>query len=174
MRAHRLGGAPAETPPRADDRKETALTPSEHDPALRALSRRHLRFGWWAMFVFLLLGLALEVMHGFKVSFLLDVSNDTRRVMWRLAHAHGVLLGLTHIAFALSLPSLGAASRLAGAGRLLSAGAILLPGGFFLGGVIVHESDPFVGIFLAPVGAFAILAAVFSIARAASSKSDSG
>ncbi|HEY8174006.1 MAG TPA: hypothetical protein VIH21_13040, partial [Dehalococcoidia bacterium] len=59
-------------------------------------ARRHLRFGWWSLFVFATLGLTLEALHGFKVRAYLDVSNDTRRLMWTLAHAHGTLLGLVH------------------------------------------------------------------------------
>ena len=65
------------------------------DPTRRYV-RRHLRFGWWSVLVFLTLGTALEVMHGFKVDWYLNVANETRRLMWTLAHAHGVLLGLVH------------------------------------------------------------------------------
>ena len=63
-------------------------------------AHRHLRFGWGSLFIFLCLGLTLELFHGFKVSSYLDVSNATRRLMWTLAHAHGALLGLIHIATA--------------------------------------------------------------------------
>ena len=68
--------------------------------------RRHLRFGWWALFVFLLLGATLETLHGFKAGFYLDVSNETRRLMWTLAHAHGALLGIVNVAAGLSLRAL--------------------------------------------------------------------
>ena len=64
------------------------------------LVRRHLRFGWWSLATFGLLGLVLETLHGFKVGAYLDVSNETRRLMWTLAHAHGTLLGLVHLGFA--------------------------------------------------------------------------
>ena len=69
----------------------------------QALAVRHLAFGWWSLFVFGALGLILETLHGFKVPAYLDVSNESRRLMWTLAHAHGTLLGLIHIAFALTL-----------------------------------------------------------------------
>ena len=69
-------------------------------------TRRHLRFGWWSLLGFLILGLALELLRGFKVGLYLDVPNETRRLMWTLAHAHGALLGLVHIAFAVSLTHL--------------------------------------------------------------------
>jgi len=55
---------------------------------------RHLRFGWWSLLVFATLGLILESLHGFKVRAYLDVSNETRRLMWTLAHAHGTLLAV--------------------------------------------------------------------------------
>ncbi len=35
------------------------------DEPTRAYSRRHLRFGWWSLLVFLTLGIALESLHGF-------------------------------------------------------------------------------------------------------------
>ena len=42
------------------------------------------------MAVFGTLGLVLETLHGFKIGAYLDVSNETRRLMWRLAHVHGL------------------------------------------------------------------------------------
>src|SRR5438477_12852074 len=65
--------------------------------------RRHLQFGWWSLFVFAALGLLLEFFHGFKVGAYLNVSNETRRLMWRLAHTHGTLLGVIHVLFGLML-----------------------------------------------------------------------
>src|SRR4026208_1542192 len=73
-------------------------------PELRRLVRRHLRFGWWSLLLFLSLGLTLEALHGFKASIYLNVSNEMRRWMWTLAHAHGASLALLHIAFAVTLP----------------------------------------------------------------------
>ena len=52
-------------------------------------SRRHVRFGWWSLLLFTTFGLILEVFHGFKVRAYLDLSTETRRLMWTLAHAHG-------------------------------------------------------------------------------------
>jgi hypothetical protein len=74
-------------------------SPAAPPPA--GLARRHLRFGWWSLFAFAALGLTLEVLHGFKVSAYLDVSNETRRLMWRLAHAHGVLLAVVNVVYGL-------------------------------------------------------------------------
>ena len=131
-------------------------------------ARRHLRFGWWSLFVFATLGLLLEALHGFKVRAYLDVSNETRRLMWTLAHAHGTLLAIVHVVFGLSLatfPDLSARNL-----RLIStalvAASVLLPGGFFLGGIAFYSGDPGLGVLLVPVGAVLLLTAVFHVARA--------
>ena len=81
-------------------------SPKTANPApsdFTALVRLHLRFGWWALCGFVLLGIVLEGLHGLKLGFYLDLSNATRRHMWTLAHAHGTLLGLINIAYALTL-----------------------------------------------------------------------
>jgi len=130
-------------------------------------SARHLRFGWWSLLLFATLGLALESLHGFKVRAYLDVSNETRRLMWTLAHAHGTLLGVVHILFGLTRR--GAPAPAAAGDRLISnaliGASVLLPGGFFLGGVAFYAGDPGVGVLLVPVGALLLLVAIFSIAR---------
>jgi predicted phage tail protein len=129
---------------------------------------RHLRIGWWSLLVFATLGLVLESLHGFKVRMYLDVSNDTRRLMWTLAHAHGTLLGAVNVLFGLTvrvLPSM-ADARQQLVSRLLVGATILLPSGFFLGGVSFYAGDPGLGILLLPVGAALLLAALYSIARA--------
>ncbi len=135
---------------------------------LPALMRRHFNFGWWSLLVFLTLGLFLEGLHGFKLPFYLDVSNHTRRLMWTLAHAHGTLLGLVHIAFAATLPYLplwNARERAFASTSLVGAG-LLMPAGFFLGGVVVHAGDPSLGILLVPLGALLLLLTVGLILRA--------
>ncbi len=132
-------------------------------------ARRHLRFGWWSLLCFLILGFALEVMHGFKIGFYLDVSSGTRRLMWTLAHAHGALLGLVHIIYAVCLrqfPDLATGSRRPISLSLIGA-SVLLPGGFFLGGVDVYAGDPGLGILAVPVGATLLLLAVYLVARGA-------
>ncbi|MFQ5556715.1 MAG: hypothetical protein ACE5GB_04305, partial [Acidimicrobiales bacterium] len=65
--------------------------------------QRHFRFGWWSLLLFLTLGIALETLHGLKIGWYLNVSNQTRRLLWTLSHAHGTLLALVHIAFAATL-----------------------------------------------------------------------
>ena len=120
--------------------------------------------------MFVTLGLSLELMHGFKVRMYLDVANETRRLMWTLAHAHGALLGILHIVFGLTLkvvPELGPL-RLSVISPSLVGASLLLPGGFFLGGVAFYGGDPGLGILLVPVGAALLIAAVFAVARATS------
>ena len=138
------------------------------EPIPAGLSRRHFLVGWWSVFGFAGLGLLLEAFHGFKIGAYLDVSNETRRLMWTLAHAHGTLLGLVHIVFGLTLVQLPrlqpAAVRLAS--QALVGASIFLPLGFFLGGVRFYAGDPGLGIALVPVGAVLLLAALWQIARA--------
>jgi hypothetical protein len=141
----------------------TADTPRADSPFVR----RHLRVGWWSIFVFAGLGLTLETLHGFKVGAYVDVSNEARRLMWTLAHAHGTLLGLVHIAFAVSLrhlPALPLPTQRQ-LSRLLIGASLLLPGGFFLGGVRFYAGDPGLGVVLVPAGAVLLLSATLLIAR---------
>jgi hypothetical protein len=128
-------------------------------------SHRHLRLGWWWLLVFAGLGLILETLHGFKVGAYLNVSNDTRRLMWRLAHAHGTLLGAVNILFGLTLRNDSTFRDLRTISPSLVAASILLPLGFFLGGVQFYGGDPGLGVLVVPVGAVLLLAALFMIAR---------
>ena len=147
--------------------------PEENTPApairgLRACALRHLRFGWWGLLCFLTLGLVLEALHGFKIGWYLNVDNEVRRLMLTLAHTHGTLLAVVNIAFGLTLQVSGErlepATRLASP-CLMSAG-FLLPGGFLLGGIIIHQGDPGLGILLVPVGGLILLLGVLTIALA--------
>lgn len=129
--------------------------------------RRHLRFGWSALLIFATLGLVLEALQGFKVAAYLDVANETRRLMWRLAHAHGALLGAINVLFALTLKV--SPSPFPGTSRIstaLIAATVLLPLGFFLGGVVFYSGDPGIGVLLVPVGATLLLLSLYWIANA--------
>ena len=136
---------------------------------LPVLLRRHLRFGWYALACFSLLGVGLELLHAFKQGFYLDVDNETRRSMWRLAHAHGTLLALVNIAFACSLPHAGieahGLSRLRRASACLLVAALMLPAGFFLGGAFASSADPNPLVALVPAGAVLLLVAAWPLAR---------
>ena len=136
---------------------------------LPALMRRHLRFGWYALACFSILGVALELLHAFKQGFYLDVDNETRRLMWRLAHAHGTLLALVNIAFACTLPHAGSdtrgLARLRRASACLLVAALMLPAGFFLGGAFASSADPNPLVALVPAGAVLLIAAAWTLAR---------
>lgn len=131
---------------------------------LAVLRARHLRRGWLLLGVFVTVGAALEAMHGFKVDWYLAVGNETRRLLWRLAHAHGTFLALVHVVFALTVPHCAKAPRLAGA--CLTGAAIALPAGFFLGGLGVVGGDPGLGILLVPLGVVLLLVAIVQTALA--------
>jgi hypothetical protein len=127
-----------------------------------AVAWRHHRLGWWSLLVFLTLGLVLEALHGFKVPAYLAVSNESRRLTWTLAHAHGTLLGLVNLAFASLVAQNGAwAPRPRDvASACLRAATVLLPSGFFLGGVFIHGGDPGVAVVLVPIAGLLLLVAV--------------
>ncbi len=136
---------------------------SDEDRA--ALARRHLRIGWWALLAYLFLGALLETLHGFKVPFYLDVGNESRRLMWTLAHAHGTLLALVNVVYGLTVfwvPE--AAKPLASACLLASLG--LLPLGFFAGGLVIHGGDPGASVLIVPAAAVALAVGVGVVARA--------
>ena len=134
-------------------------------------SRLHLRFGWWSLLVFLTLGFVLESLHAMKVGWYLSVANETRRLMWTLAHAHGTLIALVNVAFGLTVQLRPVGRRQYDrASRFLLAASILLPMGFFLGGIFVYGGDPGLGSLLVPVGAISLFIAVYLIARGAGSQ----
>lgn len=128
------------------------------DNAIVEYRQRHLRMGWSFLLAFVVLGAVLESMHGFKVDWYLAVGHETRRLMWRLAHAHGTFLALVHIAFAVSVAHAARAPRLASS--CLTAATIALPAGFFLGGFGASGGDPGIGILLVPLGVVLLLIAI--------------
>jgi hypothetical protein len=123
------------------------------------------RFGWWSLLVWLSLGLALEAMHGFKLGWYLDVGNDARRLLLRLAHAHGGLLALVVLAAAALPVPAAAASTYARGTRLLRWAAVLMPLGFLAGGLVPLGGDPGPGIVLVPIGGVLLLVGVLTMAR---------
>lgn len=144
---------------------QPAVPPSA--PTARII-HRHLRFGWWTLLLFLTMGLVLETFHGFKIGAYLKVSNETRRLMWTLAHAHGTLLGLVNLAFAVTawfLPSWPEPNRRLASTSLLAA-TVLMPAGFLLGGFFIYAGDPGLGILLVPAGGILLFAAVLMTAFA--------
>lgn len=143
--------------------------PAEPTPELAvddALVRRHLAFGWWALAVFTVLGLLLEGAHGLKLGWYLDVTSATRRLSLTLGHAHGTLLGVVNLGFALSLRharlSPVAAARASFALRIAT---VAMPLGFILGGLSFYAGDPGIGIALVPPSAILLIIALVTIAR---------
>ena len=128
--------------------------------------RRHLQFGWWSLLSFLSLGIFLEAMHGFKVSWYIDPAFESRRLVWTLGHAHGSLLAVIHIVFAATIFLNAERKRWSPrlASGCLMAASVFLPGGFFLGGIFVYGGDPGLGILLVPMGAVCLFLAVLLVA----------
>ncbi|MBA2434005.1 MAG: hypothetical protein M3480_01385 [Verrucomicrobiota bacterium] len=119
-----------------------------------------IRQGWISLAGWIVFGLLIEGLIGFRSPVLLD--DSIRRDMFRLAHAHGTLLNLVLIAAAicarLDLIRLGRVTALG-----LRAAVVLLPGGFLLGGIWHFKDDPGVAILLVPVGALLLLTAALQI-----------
>ena len=145
----------------------------DQDTGAAQVCARHMSIGWCALLLFLTLGLTLEFMHGFKVGLYLDVSNEARRLMWTLAHAHGALLSVVNIVFGISAKHMPAWPE---AGRNLASkchlGAlVLLPLGFFAGGVFIHGGHTGLCVLLLPPGAVLLFVAVGLTARGALAQS---
>src|SRR6185436_13976385 len=111
----------------------------------------------------------LEALHGFKVGAYLKVSNETRRLMWTLAHAHGTLLSVISLAFGFMVrlcPDWPARQRSV-ASICLRGAILLMPAGFFLGGLFIYSGDPGLGILLVPIGGLMLFIGVLLAARGA-------
>jgi hypothetical protein len=153
--------------PESDRDSQTVANPAPQQ-VTRDYVRFHLCFGWWQLLVFLTLGIALEVMHGIKSGWYLDVDNETRRLMLTLAHTHGTLLALVNIAFSWTVIRLPEwkQSHLKIASWCLLAASLLMPLGFLLGGLFPYSGDPSLGILLLPAAAVFLLVAVLLTAIA--------
>jgi len=120
-----------------------------------------IRQGWISLAAWIVFGLLIEGLTGFRSPVLLD--DSTRREMFRLAHAHGTLLNLVLIAAAicakLDLVRLGTIASLG-----LRSAVVLLPAGFLLAGIWHFKDDPGLGILLVPIGAVLLLAVALGIA----------
>ena len=123
----------------------------------RALDRT-LRTGWLLLAVSLSFGVTLEALHGWKVQTYL--ASETRRELWRLAHAHGTLLGILCLVFTLLAERHVPEAIRSSVARQLRWGAVLMPAGFFLGGILNSEGDPSPGVALVPLGALLLVVAL--------------
>lgn len=127
---------------------------SLNDPSLK----KTLRTGWLLLAVSLPFGVTLEALHGWKVQAYLG--SEMRREMWRLAHAHGTLLGILCLVYTLVADNFLAEPVRRSGARLVAWGAVLMPLGFFLGGILNSEGDPSLGVALVPVGAALLIVAL--------------
>ena len=142
-------------------------TPQQRVEAFR-FARVHVLVGCALLFFLLSLGVVLQVTHGLNIRWYL--SEETRRMLWTLAHAHGTLLAIVHIVFGTTVatfPQWSTSSRSLASRALLGA-AVLIPGGFFLGGFFFVGGDPGLGILVLPAGALLLFLAVLYTARAIS------
>ncbi|MBL9137065.1 MAG: hypothetical protein JNK85_14430 [Verrucomicrobiales bacterium] len=121
-----------------------------------------LRSGWLGLLFYLMAGIGLEVLHGWKVPWYLDVGQSSRRLMWTLAHTHGSLFSVVAVVAAVSLPWVRmSVTKSAGCVAWgIMGGQVLMPLGFFLGGVWLKAGEPGVGVFLVPIGAAMMLMGV--------------
>jgi hypothetical protein len=128
------------------------------DPAIG----KTVRLGWVLLAIAIPFGVTLEALHAFKVQAYL--ASDMRREMWRLAHAHGTLLGmLCLVSGAIGDAYVPAAIR-PRVMAMIRWAAVLMPLGFFLGGVLNSEGDPSLGILLVPPGALLLVVALLRVA----------
>jgi len=127
------------------------------------LNRSLIAQGWMAVAFWMSVGLLLEGLLGYKIPAYL--SDPQRRELFRLAHAHGTLLGVVLIAAGLCAERVAVALPKA-AHLALRAGSILMPVGFFLSGVWHTESDPGLAIWLVPPGALMVIFGAVVIALA--------
>ena len=103
---------------------------------------------YFALMVFwLTFGLVLEFLLATKQPAYL--ADPVRREMWRLAHAHGVLMVVVFLLFDRQHGFVFGLHR-----KLAQVGLLLMPVGFLLGGVVTTETDPHFMILLAPLGGF--------------------
>ena len=138
--------------------------PSKQAPPVAELANRNLRFGWWSLLIFLSLGAILETLQGFKIGWYVDAGNETRRLMFTLAHAHGTLLAVVNIAAGLTARIVDRFTLRPSVSFALIWAAILLPAGFFLGGIVIYDGDPGLGVWLVPIGAALLFYSIVRIA----------
>ena len=125
------------------------------------------RQAWWGLAFWLAFGLLMEGLIGFRSPVYLQ--DPVRRELFRLAHAHGTILSLLLLIANLYIQK-GLAEPPNLAVLSLRLGMLLMPVGFLLGGIWHYESDPGVGVFLAPVGGLMIIFGVVAMALSSRTK----
>jgi hypothetical protein len=128
------------------------------------MSKDHDRLGFLVLALFAALGLVLEVLHGLRVTSYLSDSHATRRLLFTLAHAHGVLLGLVNVAYAAVMRAYALSD--VRASMLLKVATALVPGGFLLGGAVLMREDPNPLVLLSGVGGICLVLGCARVWRA--------
>ena len=124
----------------------------------------HLRWGWWLLAIFGLMGLVLDSFHGFKQSFYVAEDVQLRRLLWMTAHAAGVLLGILNIAFAASLSRFSSGMLRIRSSMGLVAANVAVPSGLFLAGLFLHDNRPGTGLLLFYIGALLLIGSLVVLA----------
>ena len=123
--------------------------------------------GWLSLAFWMSFGLLLESLMAYKSPAYLD--DPQRRELFRLAHAHGSLLGVVLVIAAIWANDI--AARLSRSTvTALRLGAVVLPFGFLGAGLWHPESDPGLAIWLVPAGALLLIFGVTSIALSSRSR----
>lgn len=146
-----------------DYQREGARVPGASSP----WASRMMFQGWMSVACWMAVGLLLEGLIGYKAPVYLN--DPQRRELFRLAHAHGTLLGVVLIAAGLSsrylVPPL--AARFA-----LRLGAVMMPLGFLLAGIWHPEGDPGLAIWLVPPSALLLIFGALALALGLRSNKD--
>jgi hypothetical protein len=133
--------------------------------ALERSRRGCRRFGWLTLAAWATFGLVLESLHGLKLAEYLD--DPLARELLVLAHAHGVGLALVVLAFGEAGAPLFSEAGDGGTSLVLRAGALTIPLAFGLSAIDHPEGDPNALIWMVPVGAILVIAALARTALAA-------
>lgn len=119
---------------------------------------------WASIALWMSFGLLLESFIGYRIPSYMN--DELRRELFRLAHSHGALLNII-----LLLAAICVRLEMVPASKLalwpLRIGVVLMPVGFLLGGIWHTESEPGLGIFLAPLGGVLMIFGVVSVAISA-------
>jgi hypothetical protein len=122
---------------------------------------------WLSIAVWMSFGLLLEGMIGYRIPAYLN--DEIRRELFRLAHTHGALLNVILLLAGLGINAgLVAPSKIAL--LILRVGVIAMPLGFLLGGVWHTESEPGLGVWLAPLGGLMVILGAVDLAFSAFKK----
>lgn len=117
--------------------------------------------GWVSLAFWMFMGLLFESLMAYKSPAYLD--DLQRRELFRLAHAHGSLLGVVLVVAAIW--GNATAARLSRSTvTALRLGAVVMPLGFLAAGLWHPETDPGLAIWLVPAGALLLIFGVISIA----------